>query len=65
VPGIIDGQSWLNQRRTFLLAELAKEPSDELRAVLETELASLEAELTAAKHHRWRRWLLPGSRSPM
>ncbi len=59
MSGIIAGRAWLIERRQFLHEELAKDPPEDQRSVLESELAAVDQEL-AAKHHRWWRRFLGG-----
>ncbi len=63
MPGIVNGRAWLSERRRFLQEELAKDPPEEQRAVLEAELAAVSQEMAGKQHHWWR-WLL-GARPPM
>jgi hypothetical protein len=59
VSGIIQGKAWLSERRRFLQEELAKDPPEDERSVLESELAAVDQEM-ASKHHRWWRRFLGG-----
>ena len=46
---IVDGNSWLHNRRAFLRELLAGDPSDEQRVAIEAELATVEEEIRARK----------------
>jgi hypothetical protein len=59
VSGIIEGKAWLIERRRFLQDELAKDPPEDQRDVIASELAAVDQEL-ASKRHRWWRRLLGG-----
>lgn len=63
MPGIVNGRAWLAERRRFLKDELAKDPPEGQRQVLESELAKVNEEIGTTKHH-WFRWIL-GSRPPV
>jgi hypothetical protein len=63
MPGIVSGSNWLSERRRFLQEELAKEPPEEQRTILESELAAIDQEIGRNRRHWWR-WLF-GARPPI
>lgn len=65
MPGIIDGRSWLEERKLFLEGELTKDPAPapEQRHAIEAELAKVTGELAAKRRHWWR-FLVWGGRPP-
>ena len=57
MSGIIEGRAWLTERRQFLQEELAKDPPEDQRVILESELAAVNQELASKRHRWWRRFL--------
>ena len=61
MAGIVDGRQWLQERLRHLEAELANDPPDDQRELIEAEIERLRAEVRSSRR-RFRWWLMLGGR---